>query len=205
MSLARRPTPIIAVLVAATALLPSTGCIVAGATVAVIAVGAIIRDAEVRAIADELRGQDPAAADLRLGPREETFLVADDPSRKLLVYPIPDQGDDVRFTVEVRDGEITAVSKNRYGDPPDLLAKLRDDLLGQTPAQCQQIEGFEEPLIVLRSVERNHELHLYDSSGLLEGTRYTVLRFDENNACIEVHVITLEGSSQQGGIIKGSG
>jgi hypothetical protein len=203
MPAARSRLPVAAVLIAATALLPSTGCIVAGTTLAIIAVGSIIRDAEVRALADELRGQDAAAADLRLGPREETLVVVADPDRKLLIYPIPEQGDDVHFTVEVRDGKISAVSKNRYGDPPEVLAKLRDDLLGQSPAECQQIEGFEEPLIVLRSVERNQELHLYDSSGLLEGTRYTVLRFDEHRACIEVHVITLEGSSQQGGVIKG--
>ena len=62
MPAARSRLPVAAVLIAATALLPSTGCIVAGTTLAIIAVGSIIRDAEVRALRplrDPLPGGSP--------------------------------------------------------------------------------------------------------------------------------------------------
>jgi hypothetical protein len=168
------------------------------------AVGGAVQDAEAKEVADALRGKDAAAADALLGPRLETLVVADNPDRKLLIYAVPGEKDpDVHYTVELRDKQVTVVSKNKFGDDPKMIAKLREDLLGKTVAECEQIEGVADPKIVLRSVERDQTVRAYDSSNILKGTRYLVLRFDEHGSCIDVDTVALSGSSQKGGIIKG--
>ena len=188
----------------AATLLPNFGCIVVGAGLATRVVGDAINDADARDKAAQLRGKDAKAADAILGPRLETLVEVEDPDRMLLIYPVPGQKDaDLRYTAEVKDRKITAVSKNKSGDDPKVTAALKDDLLGEDPNRCEEVAKLAEPVLVLRSIERNQRLRVYDSSSLFKGTRYLVLRFDERDACVDIDAVRLRGPSQKGGIIKG--
>ena len=153
---------------------------------------------------EELLGKEAVAADSLLGHRLETLADAEDAERMLIIYPTSDKlSKDYRYTVEVVNGKITVVSKNKVGRDRLKTTGLADDLLGKDPQQCEQAEELAQPVLVLRSVERKQVLRVYDSSSLLKGTNFLVLRFDERNTCVEVDVVGLSGSSQEGGIIKG--
>ncbi len=185
-------------------LLVNVGCIAATVGLAVKVVGDEINDADAERQGAALVGKGPAAADSLLGPRLETLVDAKDADRMLIIYPTSDVlSKDYRYTVEVANGEITVVSKNMVGRNRLRTSGLAEDLLGKDPKQCEQDEALSEPVLVLRSVEREQLLRVYDSSSLLKGTRFLVLRFDESNRCVEVDAVGLSGSSQDGGIIKG--
>ncbi len=185
-------------------LLANVGCITATVGLAVKVVGDEVNDADAKRQGEKLLGKEAAAADSLLGPRLETLVDAEDADRMLILYTTSDiLSKDYRYTVEVVNGKITVVSKNKVGRDRLKTAGLAEDLLGKNPKQCEQSEELAQPVLVLRSVERKLVLRVYDSSSFLKGTRFLVLRFDEHNTCVEVDVVGLSGSSQEGGIIKG--
>lgn len=188
----------------AATLLSQFGCIAATVGLAVKVVGDVANDADAKEQAARLRGKDPQMADSILGPRLETLVDTEDPDRMLIIYPTSDRlSRDYRYTAEVASGKITVVSKNMIGRDRRATAGLSKDLLGKDPRQCETIAELAPPVLILRSTERNQLLRVYDSSSLIKGTRFLVLRFDESDTCVEVDLVGLRGSSQKDGIIKG--
>ncbi|MGB0714757.1 MAG: hypothetical protein ACPGXK_02705 [Phycisphaerae bacterium] len=176
----------------------SSGCIAAGATLAVMAVGSAIRDAEVKEIADELKGRDETAADRMFGPRLETLIVMDDSKRELLLYTdAADPTGETRYAVELQRGKVAEVSKNKFEVDRRQIATLFHELHGKTPEECERTQDLKAPEMILQSVERNQDVRVYDSSLVIDGSRFLVLRFNTSNECINVNIVEPRGTSRK--------
>lgn len=185
-------------------LIGNTGCLIIGGTaMATRVVGQAVNDSESREKVLALRGQPASAADAAFGPRRETLIDLVRPEHKLIVYP-PHQEENlrVRYAVELRDEKITALSKHMISDDPKLSRELLTKVRGKTPPECEQLAQVKSTTLLLRSMERDQIVRVYDKSDLLKGARNLVLRFDDNNVCVGVDVVATRGVSDGGEMIK---
>jgi hypothetical protein len=184
--------------VTAALLLP--GCRALPASYALMVVGDVVSDQDVKQRKSKLLGFDIRAADEMFGERVASYSDARG-SRHLVVYATTDILVKERYVVEVQGNRIVALSKtqeNRDG-LEDVLSSslLRDKLVGQTPHQCQELGNFGRPLAVLRNDATWNLVHVYDVSNVthLGAARYCVVHFDVNNRCERLYLVGVTAST----------
>ena len=143
---------------------------------------------QLRAVLDDL--EVAAVKSGMLGERESVAVVADllreERPHPYVLDPVVASGDGFRLL----DEPAIELLKQRLAPLATLLTPNVDDVHALTG-------------LVVRSVERSQVLRVYDSSSIIMGTRFLVLRFDENDSCVDVDLVGRSGSSKEGGIIKG--
>ncbi len=178
------------------------GCRALPASYAMMVVGDVVSDIDVKNRQEELVGKTATAADAMFGKPRATLV---DPrrDRRLLVYPVKgDLLDSSRYVVELTGDQIVALSKTteNIDGAEDLIkaAALRDKLLERTPSECQRAGDFGRPALVLRDQSTWNLVHVYDVRNVtnLRGARYCVLQFDADNRCQDVKLVGVAASTK---------
>ncbi len=180
----------------------SAGCRALPASYAIMVVGDVVSDIDVKNRQEDLVGKTATAADGMFGQRLSTLV---DPrrDRRLIVYSV--KGDllgQKRFVVELVEDRIVALSKTseNIDGAEDIIkaAALRDKLLKRTPSECQRAGDFGRPAVVLRDQNTWNLVHVYDVRNItnLRGARYCVLKFDADNRCQDVKLVGVAASTK---------
>ncbi len=180
----------------------SSGCRALPASYAIMVVGDVVSDIDVKNRQEDLVGKTATAADGMFGQRLATLV---DPrrDRRLIVYPV--KGDllgQKRFVVELVEDRIVALSKTseNIDGAEDMIkaAALRDKLLKRSPSECQSAGDFGRPALVLRDQKTWNLVHVYDVRNVtnLRGARYCVLKFDADNRCQDVKLVGVAASTK---------
>ena len=179
-----------------------TGCRALPSSYALMVVGDVVSDVDVKDRQEDLVGKTATAADDMFGQRLATLV---DPrrDRRLIVYPV--KGDllgQQRFVVELVEDRIVALSKaaENIDGAEDMIkaAALRDKLLERTPSECRSAGDFGRPALVLRDQNTWNLVHVYDVRNVtnLRGARYCVLKFDTDNRCQDVKLVGVAASTK---------
>jgi len=180
----------------------SAGCRALPTSYAMMVVGDIVSDVDVKDRQAELMGKTATAADAMFG-KPRAILVDPRRDRRLIVYPV--KGDllgQKRYVVELVEDRIVALSKTteNIDGAEDIIkaAALRDKLLKRTPSECRRAGDFDRPALVLRDQNTWNLVHVYDVRNItnLRGARYCVLKFDADNRCQEVKLVGVAASTK---------
>ncbi len=178
------------------------GCRALPVSYAMMVVGDVVSDIDVKDRQEKLVGKTATAADAMFG-KPRAILVDPRRDRRLIVYPV--KGDllgQKRFVVELVEDRIVALSKTseNIDGAEDIIkaAALRDKLLKRTPSECQEAGDFGRPALVLRDQNTWNLVHVYDVRNVtnLRGARYCVLKFDTDNRCQEVKLVGVAASTK---------
>ncbi len=178
------------------------GCRALPSSYAMMVVGDIVSDIDVKDRQAELMGKTATVADAMFG-KPSAILVDPRRDRRLIVYPV--KGDLLgkkRFVVELVEDRIVALSKTteNIDGAEDIIkaAALRDKLLKRTPSECRRAGDFDRPVLVLRDQNTWNLVHVYDVRNItnLRGARYCVLKFDADNRCQEVKLVGVAASTK---------
>jgi hypothetical protein len=164
-------------------------------------VGAVLDDSALEECAPELMGSSPEMADGMFGRRLDTFSDVDS-GTKLLVYLVAGEHSlGSRYVVEVVEGKITAIYKTQQ-DLGGLTETIQCDMvkkkvIGKTATVIEQESGLGKPKLTMHSRREDGLIRIYDVHQWpsLEGTRYCVLRFDEEDVCRHVRMVGLTAST----------
>jgi hypothetical protein len=167
-------------------------------------VGDAVDEADLEERQQSLLGKGSRAADEMFGQRVNAWRDTTR-SREWLVYPVPvDPLKKHRYVVELARGRIVALQKvEKDADfktdiPQALLLKQKID--GKTPEECERVLDFGRPLLTARSDKTGCLAQLYDAPLIeIEGLtkpRQCLLRFDEQDRCTELQLITVEASTR---------
>lgn len=180
----------------------SAGCRLHPVSLASMAIGDAINDADVKKRQEKLMDQPVTAADEMFGAREETLVDALDAQRELITYPVKgDLLDSQNWVVESRGGKLVALSrvKRNIDGVEDAIkaAAIEPKVMGKSPEDCRRDAEFKEPLATLRSRESGEVMRVYDVRNWTNsrGARYCVLRFDENDRCKHIKLLGVSASS----------
>lgn len=183
-------------------LAPASGCRLHPVSLASMAIGDVINDADVKKRQEELHNQPVSAADAMFGAREETLVYADDAQRELITYPVKgDLLNSQNWVVESRKGKLVALSrvKRNIDGVEDVIksAAIEPKVMGKSPEDCCRDAEFKEPIATLRSRESGEIMRVYDIRNWTNsrGARYCVLRFDENDRCTKINLVGVSASS----------
>ncbi len=142
------------------------GCRALPASYAIMVVGDVVSDIDIKNRQEDLVGKSATAADGMFGQRLATLV---DPrrDRRLIVYPV--KGDllgQKRFVVELVEDRIVALSKTTQNidGAEDVIkaAALRDKLIKRTPSECQRAGDLGRPVLVLRDQNTWNLVHVYE-------------------------------------------
>lgn len=178
------------------------GCRLHPVSLASMAIGDVINDADVKKRQEQLHNQPVSAADEMFGKREETLVYADDPQRELITYLVKgDLLDSQNWVVESRNGKLVALSrvKRNIDGVEDVIkaAAIEPKVMGKSPEDCRRDAEFKPPIATLRSRETGETMRVYDIRNWTNnrGARYCVLRFDENDRCKKINLLGVSASS----------
>ncbi len=179
----------------------SAGCRLHPVSLASMAIGDAINDADVKKRQEKLFDQRVSAADEMFGAREETLVDANDAQRELITYPVKgDLMNSQNWVVESRNGKLVALSrvKRNIDGVEDVIkaAAIEPKVIGKTPEDCCRNAEFKEPLATLRSRDTGEVMRVYDVRNWTNsrGARYCVLRFDENDHCKTIRLVGVSAS-----------
>lgn len=183
-------------------MLSSSGCRLHPVSLASMAIGDVIIDADVKKHQEKLYGEPVASADEMFGERQETLVYADDPGRELITYLVKgDLLDDQSWVVEARDGRLVALSrvKRNIDGVEDVVkaAAIKSKVMGKSPADCSRDAELKEPLATLRSRDTGEVMRVYDVRNWTNtrGARYCVLRFDQEERCRDIRLVGVSAST----------
>jgi len=150
-------------------------------------------------------GSSPEMADGMFGRRLDTFSdIASD--AKLLVYLVagePSLGS--RYVVEIVEGKITALYKTQQdlGGLTDAIQceMVKERVIGKPASVIEHESSLGKPKLTMHSRREDGLIRIYDVGKWpsLEGTRYCVLRFDEEDVCRYVRMVGLTASTKSNG------
>lgn len=187
----------------------SAGCRLHPVSLASMAIGDAINDADVKKRQEKLFDQPVTAADEMFGKREETLVYADDAQRELITYPVKgDLLNSQNWAVESRNGKLVALSrvKRNIDGVEDVIkaAAIKPKVMGKSPEECCRDAEFKEPLATLRCRESGEIMRVYDVRNWTNsrGARYCVLRFDENDRCNNIRLVGVSASTVENPVIK---
>ncbi len=190
------------ILVCGLLLASCAGCRLHPVSLASMAIGDAINDADVKKRQEKLLNQHVSAADEMFGAREETLVDASDAQRELITYPVKgDLMDTQNWVVESRNGQLVALSrvKRNIDGVEDAIkaAAIEPKVMGKSPEDCRRDAEFKEPLATLRSRESGEVMRVYDVRNWTNsrGARYCVLRFDDKDRCKNVRLVGVSASS----------
>ena len=182
----------------------SWGCRAHPVSLTMMVIGDAVHDADVEERQDELQGKDRLAADTMFGARLETLVERDNRHRELLVYQVPrDVMNSSRYVVELDENKIVALSltKRNIDGIEDVIkaADLRSKFVGKSPSQCQDIGNLGQPVLVLRSLDKDQLVRVYDVRNWtnLRGARYCILRFDGDGRCESLDLVGVSASTKE--------
>lgn len=179
----------------------SVGCRAHPVSLAMMLVGDLVNDADVKQRSEALMGRNIAAADNIFGDRLETLEDAQRRGRWMVVYSV--KGDLLgtsRYVVEANFGEIRAISKTKQNiDGAEDVVRgldLRSKLMDQRPAACRARLG--RPVLVMRNLVNGTLVRVYDVRNRtnLRGGRYCVLRFDSDDTCSKINLVGVSASTK---------
>ncbi|HKQ48256.1 MAG TPA: hypothetical protein VJZ71_09330 [Phycisphaerae bacterium] len=180
----------------------ASGCRLHPVSLASMAIGDVINDADVKKRQEELHNQPVSAADAMFGERQETLVYADDAKRELIMYPVKgDLLDSQNWVVESQNGKLVALSrvKRNIDGVEDVIksAAIEPKVMGKSPEDCCRDAEFKPPIATLRCRESGEVMRVYDIRNWTNsrGARYCVLRFDENDRCKKINLIGVSASS----------
>jgi hypothetical protein len=181
---------------------PLFGCRLHPVSLASMAIGDVIDDADVKKRQKELHNQPISAADAMFGRRSETLVYADDARRELIMYPVEgDLLDGQNWVVESKNGKLVALSrvKRNIDGVEDVIksAAIEPKVMGKSPEECCRDAEFKPAIATLRSRESGETMRVYDIRNWTNtrGARYCVLRFDANGRCNNIKLIGVSASS----------
>jgi hypothetical protein len=187
----------------------SAGCRLHPVSLASMAIGDAINDADVKKRQEKLFDQPVSAADEMFGDREETLVYADDTQRELITYPVKgDLLNSQNWVVESRNGKLVALSrvKRNIDGVEDVIksAAIKPKVMGKSPEDCCRDAEFKEPIATLRSRESGEIMRVYDVRNWTNsrGARYCVLRFDENDRCKHINMLGVSASTTKDPVIS---
>ena len=182
----------------------SAGCRLHPASLASMAIGDAINDADVKKRQEKLYDQPVSAADEMFGDRQETLVYADDAHRELITYPVKgDLLDSQNWVVESRKGKLVALSrvKRNIDGVEDVIkaAAIEPKVMGKSPEDCRRDAELEEPLATLRSRDSGEIMRVYNIRNWTNsrGARDCVYRFDENDLCRDVKLLGVSASTEK--------
>lgn len=182
----------------------STGCRLHPVSLASMAIGDAINDADVKKRQEELFDQPVSAADEMFGERQETLVYADDGQRELITYLVKgDPLDTQNWVVEARNGKLVALSrvKRNIDGIEDAIkaAALESKVMGKSPEECRRDAEFKEPVATLRSRDTGEMMRVYDVRNWTNsrGARYCVLRFNGDDRCSSIRLIGVSASTEK--------
>jgi hypothetical protein len=187
---------ILSLILVFTAYCAASGCRAHPGSLAIMIVGDVISDIDVKQRWSKLQGQPPSKADEMFGERIETLVGVGGDPREMVVYPV--SGDllgSSRYVVEVSEAKIAALTKTTQNidGVEDLIkaAGLRKKLEGKSPAECVEEGDLEPPVLVLRNRADGNLVRVYDvrNATNLRGARFCILRFDGRDRCAEVNLV----------------
>ncbi len=179
----------------------SLGCRAHPGSLAMMLVGDLVNDADVKQRSEALMGRNITAADSLFGDRLETLEDSRHRGRWMVVYPV--KGDllgSSRYVVEANFGEIRAISKTiqNIDGAEDVIhgLDLRSKLKDQRPAACRAELG--RPVLVMRNLVNGTLVRVYDVRNItnLRGGRYCVLRFDSGDRCRKINLVGVSASTK---------
>lgn len=193
-------------------LMPFTaGCRLHPVSLASMAIGDAINDADVKKRQEKLVDQPVSAADEMFGAREETWVDANIEGRELITYPVKgDLMDTQNWVVEAHGGKLVALSrvKRNIDGVEDVIKSevIEDKVIGKSPDECRKDAELKEPLCTLRSRESGELIRLYDIRNWTNsrGARYCMLRFDEADRCKLIRLIGVSASSVENPAVQTS-
>jgi hypothetical protein len=178
------------------------GCRLHPVSLASMAIGDVINDADVKKRQEQLHNQPVSAADAMFGARQETLVYADDPQRELITYLVKgDLLDSQNWVVESRNGKLVALSrvKRNIDGAEDVIkaAAIEPKVMGKSPDDCCRDAEFKPPIATLRSRESGETMRVYDIRNWTNnrGARYCVLRFDKDDRCTKINLLGVSASS----------
>ncbi len=175
------------------------GCRAHPVSLAMMLVGDLVNDADVKQRSEALMGRNIEAADSLFGDRLETLEDARRRGRWMVVYPV--KGDLLgtsRYVVEANFGEIRAISKTiqNIDGAEDVVRglDLQSKLMNQRPAACRAELG--RPVLVMRNLVNGTLVRVYDVRNMtnLRGGRYWVPRFDSGDVCRKINLVGVSAS-----------
>lgn len=180
----------------------ASGCRLHPVSLASMAIGDVINDADVKKRQKELHNQPVSAADAMFGTRQETLVYSDDAQRELITYPVKgDLLDSQNWVVESRNGKLVALSrvKRNIDGVEDVIksAAIEPKVMGKSPEDCCRDAEFKPPIATLRSRESGETMRVYDIRNWTNnrGARYCVLRFDKDDRCTKINLLGVSASS----------
>lgn len=181
----------------------STGCRLHPVSLATMAIGDVINDADVKKRQEQLFDKPVSAADEMFGERHETLVYTEDPRRELITYLVKgDPLDTQNWVVEARHGKLVALSrvKRNIDGIEDAIkaAAIKPKVMGKSPEECRRDAEFNEPVATLRSRDTGEVMRVYDVRNWTNsrGARYCVLRFDEKDRCNSIRLIGVSASTE---------
>ena len=182
----------------------AAGCRLHPVSLASMAIGDVINDADVKKRQKELHDQPVSAADAMFGVRQETLVYADDPQRELITYLVKgDPLDTQNWVVEARNGKLVALSrvKQNIDGMEDVIKSvaIEPKVMGKSPDECCRDAEFKPPIATLRSRESGEIMRVYDIRNWTNsrGARYCVLRFDQHDRCNNIKLIGVSASTSK--------
>ena len=180
------------------------GCRAVPSSLAMLIVGDVVNDVDVRDRRSKLIGRPVAAADSMFGPRVETLVDVHRKGVSLIFYPVElDLLNSSRYIVELENGKIVVIAKAKKNIDglEDVIhgENLKRKLIGKTPAQCSVDGELGKPLRTLRSREKGQLLRLYDARHWSDflGARYCMLRFNSSDRCEGVTLIGVSATTKK--------
>ena len=182
----------------------SAGCRLHPVSLATMAIGDAINDADVKKRQEELFDKPVTAADEMFGERQETLVDADDPQRELITYLVKgDPLDTQNWVVEARGGKLVALSRvkrNIDGIEDAIKAMaLEPKVMGKSPEECRRDAEFKAPVATLRSRDTGEVMRVFDVRNWTNwrGARYCVLGVDERDRCSSIRMVGVSASTEK--------
>lgn len=178
-----------------------TGCRAHPVGLAVMMIGDVVDDADVRSRTKQLVGERVGAADRTLGSRYDT-LTEMKTGGQWVIYKdaVMDQ---TYYVVRSFDGRIESLTKARedadgFEDVVERL-DLESKLIGKTPSECRATVNLPDATDVLLSARIGGIMRIYNVRDWTNtrGARYCLLEFDANDRCRNIRMIGVTAASNR--------